>query len=123
MNGMRHNQHIKQGLTMLCIAMFLFNYANASLFWHGHTVCGRWIFHSHFASKAHRTLPEGNSHTDFQLILIQTLNASSCTEEAIPAYEMEPFRQLVAIQGMVTEWAWSPGTALHSVLRGPPALV
>lgn len=108
---------------MFCIAAFLFSYVNSTFFWHGHTVSGSRLFHSHLSSKEHRSAPATNPHTDAQLVLIQMLNASSCTEEAVAAYDLEPLRPLVAVQPVASQSSGSLGAALHLVLRGPPALV
>ena len=108
---------------MLCIAIFLFSYVNATMFWHGHSGSGYWIFHSHIANTAHRTTPAENPHNTAELLLIQAMNQASLTEDVIPVCGLEPLRILE--ETLSTEPASlvvfrSPGTL---VLRGPPALV
>ena len=115
--------HVRGGLTMLCIAVFLFSYVNATMFWHGHNVSGYWFFHSHIASAFHRSAPTENSHTSAELLLIQALNQASYTEEAVFSCDLEPFR--VIIETILTEPGPSSGVLFsdHVSLRGPPALV
>lgn len=121
--GMGKGQRIKNGMTLLCIAIFLFSYVNSTMFWHGHTVAGNWIVHSHIASKEHRSNQDGTTHTAAQLLLVQTVNQTSFTEDAIVSYEMEPFRK--AVEASVPEpiCPISLIDAPHATLRGPPSLV
>ena len=120
MNGKRHTQYVKGGMTVLCIAIFLFSYVNATMFWHGHSGA---VYHSHLSSAAHRSAPASNPHTTAELLLIQAASQASCTDDVIPASALEP--QRVLVETVLTEPVsssvfLSPGT---SVLRGPPALV
>lgn len=117
------HSRLQSVLTMCCIAAFLFSYVNSTMFWHGHTVSGNWLLHSHLASKEHRSAPASNPHTDAQLILIQALNESSCTEDAVASYDLEPLRPLVAVQATEPQSSPSLCAASRIALRGPPALV
>ncbi len=123
MNGIRHNHYINKGMTMLCIAIFLFSYVNATMFWHGHSGSGYWVFHSHIASAAHRTAPSENPHNSAELQLIQISNQASYTEEVIACCDLEPVRMLMeTVQTEPTVFAGIQ-SSVHIVLRGPPALV
>ena len=114
---------MKNGLTMLCIAVFLFSYVNATMFWHGHSGAGYWVFHSHIANAAHRTAPAENPHNATELLQIQAVNQVSFTEDVILSCDLE----LVCgrVETVQTEPVSCVGilTYDHIVLRGPPALV
>ena len=108
---------------MLCIAVFLFSYVNATMFWHGHSGSGYWIFHSHIANAAHRTTPAENPHNATELLQIQAVNQASFTEDVILDCGLEPLCMLeetVSTEPVSFVVFLSPGTL---VLRGPPALV
>ena len=114
---------MRSGMTMLCIAVFLFSYVNATMFWHGHSGAGYWVFHSHIASAAHRTSSTENPHNTAELLLIQTMNQTSFTEDVILSCDLEPLR--VIVETVQTEPISCAGILPydHVVLRGPPALV
>ena len=113
----------RKGTTLLCIAMFLFSYVNSTLFWHGHNVQGIRFYHSHVSGPSHRTGNTDGGHTAAQLILIQTVNQASFTEDAVQSIDLRPFRPA---EGVVTTPAFSQ-ESVSSVpclsLRGPPVLV
>ena len=123
MKGIRRNQYMRSGMTMLCIAVFLFSYVNATMFWHGHSGAGYWVFHSHIASATHRTSPAENPHNTAELLLIQTMNQTSFTEDEILSCDLEPLR--VIVETVQTEPISCAGILPYDrvVLRGPPALV
>ncbi|MBQ2599008.1 MAG: hypothetical protein II580_04990 [Bacteroidales bacterium] len=123
MDGKLHRQGLRSGMTVLCIAIFLFSYVNATMFWHGHDVSGNWIIHSHISTKAHRSAPESNTHTATQLLLIQSAGAIACTEDAVVSYEMEPVRPVAGILFQHQPTLSSPSSLAAASLRGPPALV
>ena len=108
---------------MLCIAVFLFSYVNATMFWHGHSGAGYWIFHSHIAATSHRTAPAENPHNAAELQLIATADQAAFTDDVMPVCETEPFRILT--ETVRTEPASRTGICLYELsrLRGPPALV
>ena len=118
-----HSWHIRNGMTMFCIAVFLFSYVNSSMFWHGHNVSGSWIVHSHISGKAHRSAPAENSHTTAEYQLIESLNQTSVTEDVIASYDLAPSCRLVFTVLVLPELAALAPEAAHISLRGPPALV
>lgn len=123
MSGNRHQQALRSAMTMLCIAVFLFSYVNATMFWHGHSRAGYWVFHSHIASASHRAAPSENPHNAAELLLIEAANQISCTDEVMPACDLEPLRTVLGT--VQTQPESGTGICLHdlSLLRGPPALV
>ena len=123
MNRARHRGWIKNGLSMLCIAVFLFSYVNATMFWHGHVVYGHKIFHSHISSAAHRSAPEDNPHTQKGLQLIQIVDMFSCTDKVIPSYNLEPDFRI--IETICTEPVQLTVIRSYDYIshRGPPELV
>ena len=123
MNGNLHRRPLRSCMTMLCIAMFLFSYVNATMFWHGHDVSGNWIYHSHVSTKAHRSAPEDNTHTATQLLLIQSADEVSCTENAIAFFETDPMRPLAGILFQLPQALSGSSSYAAASLRGPPALV
>ena len=110
-------------MTTLCIAMFLFSYVNASMFWHGHTTQGIWFFHSHIADKAHRTDHTDGGHNAAQFLLVELANQVSYTESSVPVFDLEP----VLAGGTFFETRLvapvNNGHTYSHSLRGPPALV
>lgn len=110
-------------MATLCIAIFLFSYVNATMFWHGHSAAGYWYFHSHIAGETHRNAPVEKAHNSAELLLIQTLNQANFTEKVIPACDIVPFRTVREIIQTVPEQTSGFQPDGHIVLRGPPELV
>ena len=50
-------------MTVSFIVIFLFNYVNSTMFWHGHVVGEYWIIHSHIYGNAHQTGRAPCGHT------------------------------------------------------------
>ena len=123
MDRIRHRGWIKNGLSMLCIAFFLFSYVNATMFWHGHVIYGHWIYHSHISSAAHRSAPDENPHTPAELQLIQVTDMVSCTDEVIPSFHLEPDFQI--IETICAEPVQLTVIRSYDFIsrRGPPELV
>ena len=83
-------------MASLCVVIFLFSYANATMFWHGHMITVHyWIYHSHIAGKAHRSAPLDKAHTSAELQLIQTVDQISVTDDVISDCEVVPYRNVV----------------------------
>lgn len=123
MERMRYGRRIKQGLTVLCIAVFLYGYVDSTMFWHGHNISGNWVFHSHISTKAHRSAPLERSHTEAELLLISAVNAVSYTEEALAAFDFTPLRPFAGTLAAPAETDAASVKPPHAALRGPPALV
>ena len=123
MRRTRDNQFAKSGMTVLCMVIFLFSYVNATMFWHGHSGSGYWVFHSHISGSSHRSAPVEAAHTSAELLLIQAVDQSSFTEDVIPVCDLAP--QGMMMETVQTEPASTSGISSfwHIVLRGPPALV
>ncbi len=123
MNRPRISWLVRSGMTVLCMAIFLFSYVNATMFWHGHSGSGYWVFHSHIAGSSHRSAPAEAAHNAAELLLIQAVDQSSFTEEVIPVCDVAP--QDMLVETVQTEPASCSGTPSYGriVLRGPPALV
>ena len=123
MEGFRKSQYLRSGMTVFLTAVFLFGYANATLFWHRHLISGNWICHSHISGPAHRSAPDRASHSPAQLLLIMELDQAVFTEGACVPYYPEPFWTLIAV--LRSDPVLSAGfpSVVHNVLRGPPALV
>lgn len=105
------------------MAIFLFSYVNATMFWHGHSGSGYWVFHSHIAGPSHRSAPVETAHTASEWLLIQLVDQSSFTDDVIPVCDVAPKDMLV--ETVQTEPASCSVTPSYGriVLRGPPALV
>ena len=110
-------------MATLYIAIFLFSYANSTMFWHVHMVANHyWIFHSHIAGSTHRSAPIEKAHTSEELLLIQSLNQVSLTDDVISYCEIEPFCELVETIITVPEYTCNVHYYERIVLRGPPSL-
>lgn len=124
MKGYRHNSIFRSAMATLCIAIFLFSYANATMFWHGHMVTKYyWIYHSHIAGKAHRSAPIDKAHTSAELQLIQTVDQISISDDVISDCEVVPYRNVVEAVISIPEYTCDTHIYEHIVLRGPPSLV
>ncbi len=123
MRRTRDNQFAKSGMTVLCMVIFLFSYVNSTMFWHGHSGSGYWIFHSHISGSSHRSAPVEAAHTSTELLLIQAVDQSSLTDDVFPVCDLTP--QDMMMETVQTEPASTSGISSfwHIVLRGPPALV
>lgn len=122
MAEIRQSRFFKGGMAILFIALFLFSYANATLFWHCHVISGYKIYHSHICSAAHRSAPAEAAHTASELQLIQAVDQATTTETVVPACDLEPV--WLPVETIRTEPRPCAGTLLDgtTVLRGPPAL-
>ena len=108
---------------MVCIVMFLFSYVNNSMFWHGHSAQGFWSFHSHLADKAHRTSHTDGSHTAGAFVLLAAANQASCTDAAVPAFDLDPLRKPESRMEALPVAQEQRGVVFRFTLRGPPVLV
>ncbi len=123
MKGYRKISSLRSVMSSLCIALFLFSYVNATMFWHGHSSPGCWVFHSHIAGATHRSAPVENPHNAAELLLIQAVNQVSFTEDVIPSCDLIPIwvvLDTVQSEPVSFDEILSSGP---TVLRGPPALV
>lgn len=124
MKGYRHNNRLRSALASLCVVIFLFSYANATMFWHGHMITVHyWIYHSHIAGKAHRSAPLDKAHTSAELQLIQTVDQISISDDVISDCEVVPYRNVVEAVISIPEYTCDTHIYEHIVLRGPPSLV
>ena len=123
MNRPRISWLVRSGMTVLCMAIFLFSYVNATMFWHGHSGSGYWVFHSHIAGPSHRSAPVETAHTASEWLLIQLVDQSSFTDDVIPVCDVAP--KDLRVETVLTELAFHAGIPAFSrvSLRGPPALV
>lgn len=123
MKGYRPTSRLRSAMATLSIAIFLFSYVNATMFWHGHGSAGYRVFHSHIATAAHRAAASQIPHNAAELQLIEAANQASFTDDVMPVCELEPFRTVTGT--VLTQPASVAGIRLYdlSLLRGPPALV
>jgi len=122
MKGLRHSKWAKNGILMFCIAVFLFSYANATMFWHGHYIHGHLVLHSHISSAEHRSTPEDNPHDLAGLQLIQTVDSSPCTDEIIPSFDLEEVLTIVEPLLPEPEHLYAIRSYDYISRRGPPEL-
>ena len=111
MKGYSHISRLRSVMTTICIAIFLFCYVNATMFWHGHSFQGGWFFHSHIAGWAHRTAHDSGDHTAAQFQLLAEVNQLACTESAVTSYSLTRPDSVI-----------SDRTVSAVSLRGPPEL-
>ena len=69
-------------LTVVFIAIMLFNYANATLFWHCHRIGSASVVHSHIYGKSHGTGNSTGGHTPGQLQIIDVICHALYTADA-----------------------------------------
>lgn len=121
--ALKRDSKYRNVLTMAFVAIMLFNYANATLFWHCHKIGDYSIFHSHIYWKTHGTGESSGGHTPGQLQIIDVVCHAVFTADAIPdihLYRVDVFEN-VLIQPMVSEVERGFSEILS--LRGPPRLV
>lgn len=109
-------------MTTICIAIFLFCYVNATMFWHGHSFQGGWFFHSHIAGWAHRTAHDSGDHTAAQFQLLAEVNQLACTDSAVTSYSQDVFRWEVYASLTRPDSVIAGRTVSAVSLRGPPEL-
>jgi hypothetical protein len=120
---MRSRGKYRNILTMVFIAIMLFNYANATMFWHCHRIGSSSVVHSHIYWKTHTTGDSCGGHTQEQLQIIDIICHAVYTADIIPEIHLDRFD--------VLEYVFQEGTIpeicpVHSdilSLRGPPQLV
>jgi len=116
------NHRLRSMMLMMFIGILLFNYVNATMFWHSHVVDGRVITHSHIFWKNHVTGNSDGGHTQGQLRLLDVICHTVCTATVIDSFLPERFDVLEYVfhENPGTEVSWcSPHLP---VLRGPPAV-
>ena len=108
---------------MAFAVIMLFNYANATMFWHSHVIGGASIMHSHIYWKTHTTGNSDGGHTSDQIQIIDLICHAVYTADAIPEIHLERFDVLECVlQEMVVSEVCSIHSS-HLSLRGPPSLV
>lgn len=123
MRGTLRVSRLRSAMTMLCIAIFLFSYVNATMFWHGHCVQGRWFYHSHICGAEHRSAQSDGGHTYGQFLQLAEASLLSFTDAAVPTLETTILRPvIVLLQAPPSQERPDPGIPV-TALRGPPALV
>ena len=117
------NDRSRNILTMVFAVIMLFNYANATMFWHSHVIGGASIMHSHIYWKTHATGNSDGGHTSDQIQIIDLICHAVYTADVIPEIHLERFDVL---ERVMQDVAVSEVSQVHSrilSLRGPPALV
>ena len=117
------NNRSRNLLSMAFAVIMLFNYANATMFWHSHMIGGASIMHSHIYWKSHPTGNSDGGHTSDQIQIIDLICHAVYTIDNMSEIHLERYDVLECVfqEGTV------PGISqVHSrilSLRGPPALV
>lgn len=109
-------------LTVAFIAIMLFNYANASLFWHCHKIGDISVVHSHIHGKSHGTGNSTGGHTAGQLQIIDVICHAAYTADAVPEIHLERQDVLCCILAAPAVPEERHTFAASFSLRGPPAL-
>lgn len=119
----RRNNRSRNILTIAFIVMMLFNYANATMFWHCHKIGGSSIVHSHVYWKTHTAGNSDGGHTSGQIQILDIICHSDCTAGIIPETHLERFDVLEYVfQGETVPEVFADHSSTLS-LRGPPSLV
>ena len=118
----RIRQVWKGFMTVSFIAIFLFNYVNSTMFWHGHLVGESLIVHSHIYGKTHQTGSAACGHTSAEILLLSIVNQTVPLEKAVPAIHFQPLRPLVALFLDTPALPLQTTDLPHASLRGPPML-
>lgn len=108
---------------MAFVAIMLFNYANATLFWHCHKIGNCSVTHSHIYWKTHGTGESSGGHTPGELQIIDVICHAVYTADIIPEIYLERVDVLewVLASPVLPEEGYVFSEILS--LRGPPRLV
>lgn len=107
---------------MAFVAIMLFNYANATLFWHCHRIGRASVAHSHIYWKTHTTGDPTGGHTSAEIQIIDIVCSAVYTDDIIPAFHLE---RMDVLECVLVEPAVSweiVGFKDVDSLRGPPSL-
>ncbi len=119
----RRNYRSRNILTIAFVVMMLFNYANATMFWHCHKIGGSSIMHSHIYWKTHTSGNSDGGHTTGQIQILDIICHSDCTSGTIPEIHLERFDVLEYVfQDEIVPVVSTDHSSTLS-LRGPPSLV
>ena len=110
-------------LTMAFTVIMLFNYANATMFWHSHVIGGASIMHSHIYWGDHATGDPTGGHTPGEIQIIDLICHSAYTADIIPEIHLERFDILEFVSHEEAVPEISPAYSTILSLRGPPVLV
>ena len=110
-------------LTVVFIAIMLFNYANATLFWHCHRIGSASVVHSHNYGKSHGTGNSTGGHTPGQLQIIDVICHATYINDAVPDIRLERTDVLECILATPVVLEMGHVFAETPLLRGPPELV
>ena len=116
------NDRSRSILTMVFAAVMLFNYANATMFWHSHVIGGASIMHSHIYWKTHATGNSDGGHTSDQIQIIDLICHAVYTADVIPEIHLE---RVDVLESVIQDVAILEDSQVHSrilSLRGPPSL-
>lgn len=114
---------LRRIMTMLCIAIFLLSYINATMFMHCHNVHGTWVYHSHISDTAHRTSHSDGGHTAASLQLIADAGQLNLTDSVVPDFITDVFQSLTTILPSEPVFSCFDSQLSQISLRGPPSLV
>ena len=117
------NDRSRNLLTMAFAVIMLFNYANATMFWHSHVIGGASIMHSHIYWKTHATGNSDGGHTSDQIQIIDLICHAVYTDDIFTEIHLERFD---VFECVLQEVVFTEVSTVHSSLlslRGPPALV
>jgi hypothetical protein len=113
-----HNNRIKNILAAVLLAIFTTYYVDIGFFFHGHTINGRVVFHSHFHTNHHSA---SGTHTEAELNLLSALSACFAIT-ALPSFIIA----LLSLLGIFSSEKniLSVADTLYncSYLRAPPVL-
>ena len=118
--GKEKNKYL---ISLALIAISLFNYANANLFWHCHRMEGASIVHSHIYGKNHGTGDTSGGHTPGQIQIIDIIFHSVFTADAVPEFHLERLDVLNYILQVPLVLRVVFGFSDFQSLRAPPVLV
>ena len=110
-------------LKVAVLVTMLFNYANATMFWHCHKIGGATIMHSHIYWKAHVSGNSDGGHTQEQIQILDIICHSASTAGTMPGIQLE---RIDVLECVFQDEAVPEVCPVHAdilSLRGPPALV
>ena len=113
----------RNALTVVFIAIMLFNYANATLFWHCHRIGSMEVVHSHIHGSAHTAGNGSGGHTTGQLQIIDVICHALYIADAVSEIHLERLDVLYGVM-LAPDCLQEEHDFTESIsLRGPPSLV
>ena len=112
-----------RALSLLLVVLFVSHYANATLFFHTHTIEGITVVHSHFHNTNHGTTRDDGGHNRANLTLISIITKIQTT--GVEIFNSVDEAEVIQIAEVLSKYQTPhlrSALAEQISLRAPPVL-